>query len=182
VDIRVIAATNRSPYQLLREHKIREDLFYRLNVLYLEIMPLRERAEDVPLLCDAFLKPGEKPKVAGLLAQIMPYLMAYSWPGNVRELSNVVQRLAFFSDFFEGLPTPHEILKMVAPNILGEGGGTEGEEGDNVLRDNLQVTEDELILEALQHQGTIDKTAEYLGIGRSTLCRKLKRIRSKNSS
>lgn len=175
VDIRVIAATNQSPYQLLRERKIREDLFYRLNVLYLEIAPLAERSEDVPLLCASFLSASEKMKTTNLLNQIMPYLTAYSWPGNVRELNNVVQRLAFFADFLEEEPSAVEI-----PNILGERAETHDAEAADNLRSSLQVTEDELIIEALRDHGTIEKTAAHLGIGRSTLCRKLKRIRSEN--
>jgi len=180
VNIRVIAATNQAPNKLLQDRKIREDLFYRLNVLYLEIMPLGERIDDIPDLCQHFLPPRERQRAQELLDVIMPYLKEYSWPGNVRELSNVVQRLAFFADFFEPKCGAQDILKVVSPNIMSYLDNHCSADNEVDLRCNLKGVEDELILEALREQGTIEKTAAYLGIGRSTLCRKLKRIRGES--
>lgn len=182
VDIRVIAATNQPPNKLLQEHKIREDLFYRLNVLYLEIMALAERSEDIPGLCEHFLPLGEKKRAKELLDAIMSHLKEYSWPGNVRELSNVVQRLAFFAGFFEPGRDAYDILRVVSPNIMSFLENNRRPVNEVDLRCNLKGIEDELILEALHEQGTIEKAAIHLGIGRSTLCRKLKKIRSESTN
>jgi len=180
INIRVIAATNQFPTELLQEHKIRADLFYRLNVLYLEIIPLAERREDIPLLCEHFLPMGERKKIEGLLDEILPCLIRYSWPGNVRELSNIVQRLTFFADFFEPPRNASDILRVVSPQILNALEEQEDSEKETNLKGNLREVEDKLILKTLQEQGTIEKTALHLGVGRSTLCRKLKEIRSKS--
>lgn len=94
VDVRIVAATNRSLLHLVRKGTFREDLFYRVNVVKIDLPPLRERLEDVPLLADHFAsryaRPDEPPKTFSPRA--MDLLLNYSWPGNVRELENVVQR------------------------------------------------------------------------------------------
>ena len=95
VDVRVIAATNRNLPQMVSEGKFREDLFYRLNVISLEMPSLRQRASDVPLLASYFLRKyaaeNEK-ELEGFTAEALEHLTAYSWPGNVRELENVIER------------------------------------------------------------------------------------------
>jgi DNA-binding NtrC family response regulator len=95
VDVRVIAATNRNLPQMVAEGKFREDLFYRLNVISLEMPSLRQRASDVPLLASYFLRKyaAENAKeIKGFTADALDHLTAYSWPGNVRELENVIER------------------------------------------------------------------------------------------
>jgi two-component system response regulator HydG len=95
VDVRVIAATNRNIQQLVVEQKFREDLFYRLNVINLDMPALRVRPSDTPLLAGHFLRKyaAENSKeMRGITAQALEHLTAYSWPGNVRELENVVER------------------------------------------------------------------------------------------
>jgi len=95
VDVRIIAATNRDLPQAIREKRFREDLYYRLNVIRIEVPPLRERKEDIPLLVDAFVRKyclemnREETKVG---AAAMTQLMGYDWPGNVRELENIIER------------------------------------------------------------------------------------------
>jgi transcriptional regulator with GAF, ATPase, and Fis domain len=94
VDVRVIAATNRSLGKLVRRGKFREDLYYRLNVVRIELPPLRDRLEDVPLLAthfaEKYCRPGEQPRPFS--PATMQKLLAHSWPGNIRELENAVER------------------------------------------------------------------------------------------
>jgi propionate catabolism operon transcriptional regulator len=178
VDIRVIAATNTPPKKLLAEGKIRADLFYRLNVLYLELPALADRKEDIPGLCRHFL-PGALLDEAGWFKEMLPYLEKYSWPGNVRELYNFVQRLAFFRPEYGPLDA-RALLQAIAPNILEEtaAAGAEAPRGD--LRHELQRSEMAKIVAALQNSATAQEAADRLGIGRSTLWRKLKQYREKN--
>jgi DNA-binding NtrC family response regulator len=94
LDVRVIAATNRSLSRMVKKGEFREDLFYRLNVVRIELPPLRERPGDVPLLvrhfCEQFRRPGSKPKEVS--REAMAVLATHAWPGNVRELANVIER------------------------------------------------------------------------------------------
>jgi DNA-binding NtrC family response regulator len=94
VDVRVIGATNRSLQKLVRRGKFREDLFYRLNVVKIDLPPLRERVEDIPLLAthfaEKYARPGEQAK--GISPQAMDALLQYRWPGNIRELENAIER------------------------------------------------------------------------------------------
>jgi DNA-binding NtrC family response regulator len=94
VDVRVIAATNRSLQQLVKEGKFREDLYYRFNVVKIDLPPLRERTEDIPVLVTHFIekytRPGEMPKQ--LEPDAMEVLMNYTWPGNIRQLENTIER------------------------------------------------------------------------------------------
>src|SRR5207237_7993921 len=96
VNVRIIAATNRSLRDLIAQGAFREDLFYRLNVIHLEVPPLRERREDIPLLVEHFLQLFTRDPsciVKSLHSDAMAVLSRYSWPGNVRQLVNVVERL-----------------------------------------------------------------------------------------
>jgi DNA-binding NtrC family response regulator len=99
VDVRVVVATNKDLEKELREGRFREDLFYRLNVIKIDVPPLRERSEDIPLLITHFLnkysRPGEPPK--RMSAEAMERLLAYRWPGNVRELENAIERASVIS-------------------------------------------------------------------------------------
>jgi Nif-specific regulatory protein len=100
VDVRIIAATNVSLEEAVAEGKFRNDLYYRLNVVPLTLPPLRERAEDVPLLLDHFLRSSNKrnEKNVKITKEFLDFLTAYEWPGNVRELQNLVERLVILSD------------------------------------------------------------------------------------
>src|SRR5262249_28076317 len=94
VDVRVIAATNRSLPDMVKANKFREDLYYRLNVVKISLPPLRERTEDIPLLAthftQKFASQGQAPKQ--FVPEAMEVLLGYQWPGNIRELENVVER------------------------------------------------------------------------------------------
>lgn len=181
VDIRVIAATNKPPRKLLAEHKIREDLFYRLNVLYLELPALAERKEDIPLLCRHFLPAKTYAAVAPLLNNMMDVLFQYSWPGNIRELYNFTQRLAFFqADGQTAEADWRLLLQSIAPNILEE--VSAGTKASVNLRQQIAQQEKNLILETIKTTGSVEKAAVALGIGRSTLWRKLKKLREEQKS
>ena len=119
VDVRVIAATNRSLRRLMKKGQFREDLYYRLNVVKIELPPLRERLEDVPLLANHFAekyaRPGETSKTISPAA--MEVLLNYSWPGNIRELENALERASVTTrgDSIEPNHLPPDLLAPAAP-------------------------------------------------------------------
>ncbi|MGA6952719.1 MAG: sigma-54 dependent transcriptional regulator, partial [Candidatus Sulfotelmatobacter sp.] len=118
VDVRIIAATNIDLRQSVREGRFREDLFYRLNVITIDLPPLRQRKEDIPLLVAFFLKKyaeeNDRP-VRSIAPEALRPLMSYSWPGNVRELENVIERAVVLSS------GPEITLDLLPDNLLGRG-------------------------------------------------------------
>jgi len=101
VDVRIIAATNRDLRKEVREGKFREDLYYRLNVVPIDLPPLRERKEDLPLLCDFLIEKHARKlhkKIKGVSSQAMRLLKKYNWPGNIRELDNVIERAIILTE------------------------------------------------------------------------------------
>jgi transcriptional regulator with GAF, ATPase, and Fis domain len=119
VDVRVIAATNRSLQRLVKQGTFREDLYYRLNVVKIDLPPLRERLEDVPLLathfCQKYARPGEPPKQ--IAPPAMEALLNYRWPGNVRELENAMERASVTSrdNVIQLENLPPEVVTPAAP-------------------------------------------------------------------
>lgn len=117
VDVRVIAATNRDLKEMVRRGQFREDLYYRLNVISLQLPPLRERTSDIPILAGHFLgryaSENDKP-LRGFTDQAMALLVSYAWPGNVREIENVVQRAVVLAEgeFVEPRHLPSEVTKQ----------------------------------------------------------------------
>ncbi|RLA90173.1 MAG: sigma-54-dependent Fis family transcriptional regulator, partial [Deltaproteobacteria bacterium] len=177
VDIRVVAATNQDLEQAMNEGRFRKDLFYRLNVIQLEIPPLRERVEDIPLLAqyflDKFCLENNRPAM-GFAPESIQALKAYAWPGNVRELENVLERaVALCSDStvkLEDLPD----------EIRDSSGG-----GDRIIIPigaSIEEIERLAILQTLKKTGG-DKevAARILGIGLATLYRRLKDMETKNT-
>ncbi len=158
VDVRIIAATNRDLYALVKEGKFREDLYYRLNVVPIHVPPLRERREDIPLLVEHFLKVynskyGKRVKLAPDAVQA---LMEYSWPGNIRELENTVERLVVMH---EGAVRAIDL----PPHILAYRRRSQTEEISR-LPERLQETEKEKIVEALEKTGYVkSRAAKLLG-------------------
>ena len=118
VDVRIIAATNIDLRHLVREGRFREDLFYRLNVITIDLPPLRQRREDIPLLVQFFLKKyaeeNDRP-VRRITPEALRPLLSYSWPGNVRELENVIERAVVLSS------GPEITIDLLPDNILGRG-------------------------------------------------------------
>lgn len=179
IDVRIIAATNTAPQVLLTTGKIREDLFYRLNVLYLELPSLSGRKEDIPLLCAKFSERFSS-QSRQAVKMLIPYFLKYNWPGNIRELYNVIQRVSFYSEIFFEPNKPDKFLELVIPNAVFSSATAQTLESK--LGSKLQSTESQAIVSALEQCGTIDKAAKQLGISRSTLLRKLKKIRAPFSS
>ncbi len=172
VDIRVIAATNVDTKKAIADGKLREDLFYRLNVIGIHLPPLRERTDDIPLLVDAFIREfasaNQKP-VVGADAAAMDRMMRYRWPGNVRELRNVIERGVIIAR--GTLLTPADLpglseVPAAAPQ-LPPGALAPGMTVDEMERKLIDVT--------LAHTGgNKTKAAALLGISVKTLHNKLK--------
>ena len=179
VDTRIVAATNRDLKSLVQQEKFREDLYFRLNVIQVQVPPLRERPEDIPPLIDHFVGMFNRDlgrNVKGPNDRALDLLLAYRWPGNVRELRNVIERAIL-------LESDEWILPEHLPvEIVGAAGGTsavvrtmiEGEAGIVTIA----AAERMAIEKALeQAQGNKTKAAEWLGISRQTLRTKLKEYR-----
>ncbi|PLX51310.1 MAG: two-component system response regulator [Desulfobulbaceae bacterium] len=158
VDVRVIAATNRDLKTMVEKGDFREDLFYRLNVLELEVPPLRRRKEDIPLLVDFFLEKYSFQPVT-MNRQTLDVLVKYPWPGNIRELEHLIQRLVALTRSTTIVPgdLPREIR-------LGQESGT----GD--LGTRLDEVERRLIMDALERYDWVQtRAAEALGISERVL-------------
>ncbi len=177
VDVRVIAASNKKLPDLIKQGKFREDLYYRLNVIPIQIPPLRDRPEDIPILADHFLtlfskEYGKRKKNISPLA--LELLSLYHWPGNVRELKNVIERLVIMcsdqiiqADEIE-LPVIDKKKNVTADRI-------EPFQEAKSLKKAREVFEKEFIEKQLQlNEWNVTKTAEKLKIERSNLHRKIK--------
>ena len=171
VDIRVIAATNKPPHELVAAGKLREDLYYRLNVLYLEIPSLKDRIRDIPLLCRHFLMSLRSEAVLLHFEEILPFLLRYDWPGNVRELVSFCHRLSFYQEGFMQSKDAEQLLRRIAPNMMASLAATPI---DADLAARVDAFETRIIRETLQSAGSLRKAAEKLGMPKSTLSRKLK--------
>ena len=167
---RLIAATNRSLEALLGEGRFRQDLYYRLNVIRIEVPPLRERREDIVPLVDLFLNRAcerQARSFIGVSAAAMRGLQAYRWPGNARELANVIERAVVLSDHDTLVPEDFDVPK-------NDGVGTllaQGADG-NVPLEEIERAYVRRVLE--EHGGNKAGAARSLGINRRTLYRKLK--------
>ena len=172
VDTRVIAATNKNLAEEIQQGRFRDDLYYRLNVVTLEVPSLRERREDISLLTEFFLKQyAEKNRrlIKGFTPRTMDLLMRYSWPGNVRELENVVERAVIMgrSDMISQNELPDDIRGL---DVEIEKAGIDMSPGRS-----LKEVERDMILRTLEEAGgNRTRTAEILGISRRTLQLKLK--------
>ena len=177
LDLRVIAATNRDLEKMIEEGEFRHDLYYRLNIISLTISPLRERVEDIPLLCTMLLKKINKQTphcIEGVSATALQLLMSYAWPGNVRELENILERAINLMDDDELLITP-ECLPPVLKKINRV--KDQGETGDN-LSGLLGDTERQAILKALEAAGgNKSEAAKILGIHRSGFYQKMRKYK-----
>ena len=170
VDVRLIAATNRNLKKLVNEGKFRDDLFYRLSVVAVDLPPLRERRDDIPLLVKAFLDEFSREngkQVRELTPEAMNMLLAYDWPGNVRELRNAVEQMVVLAR------AERLTVRDVPPQVRGGADLTK----ISVVRTGMTVEEAErqLIVQALKEtDGNRTKAAQKIGISRRTLHRKLK--------
>ena len=166
-DFRLVSATHRDLQQLIREDRFREDFFYRINVIRIELPPLRERLEDVAPLADHFLEHYAREtgkRILGLTQRALGMLMAYRWPGNVRELRNVIERAVVLA---RGQMIGAEELSFVDATASSCQLGTL----------SLQEIEISHIRAALEACGwNVSRAARQLDIDRATLNRKVKRF------
>jgi two-component system response regulator AtoC len=173
VDVRVIAASNQRLQDLINQGKFRKDLFYRLNIIAIEIPPLRDRKIDIPLLAQEFVVKHSKrvsKKVEGISDKALSILMNYNWPGNIRELENVIERGII-------LTKGQEIIPEDFPEILtSRKGNGEGKEDSQKLKEALKDPEKDLISRALDTVNwNRNEAAQALGINRTTLYKKMLR-------
>lgn len=180
VDVRIVAATNRDLTAAIAEGKFRQDLYYRLNVAKMNIPPLRERLEDIPLLAGYFLELhcAKYKKQMHLSAEALDSLAAYHWPGNVRELYNAMLQIVITKP--NGPLTLADMPLRVRESL---GGGALAANIDTVvqtvdynrpLHEIISGIERRIIEEALKKHGSVNKVAEVFGVNRSTLFRKMK--------
>jgi DNA-binding NtrC family response regulator len=175
VDLRIIAATNRNLEELVREGKFREDLYYRLNVVPINIPPLRERRQDIPLLFSEFLERSNalnNAHIEGFSEEAMDALMNYEYPGNVRELQNLVERVVVLKRKgyigIEDLPDKFWTARSETPAEMNI------EKGYDTLVSEFEKT---IILQALNEtDGVKSKAAQMLSMNRTTLIEKMKRL------
>ncbi|MGD8282544.1 MAG: sigma-54 dependent transcriptional regulator [Desulfobacterales bacterium] len=174
IDVRVIAATAKNLEEVVKKGKFREDLYYRLNVLTINLPPLRERKEDIPLLCNLFINRFNKileKDIQGLAPEPMSRLLNYSWPGNVRELENVIERAMVLAD-------DSQLTVDQLPKVLNQ---RHREDLSETLFESLslkhaqRVMEKKLISEALEEtNGNRNQAARLLEISYPSLLNKIK--------
>jgi two-component system response regulator HydG len=174
VDVRLISATNKNLEQMVSEKVFREDLYFRIKGVTIQIPPLRERREDIPLLIHYFLQQAAEKyakQIEGIEPDAQQALMSYSWPGNVRQLKNVVEQMVVLS--------PGPTLKIESiPTDIRPAGGAAGENiggMNNLVGISIEQAERELIRNTLKLvNGNREQAAKLLGIGERTLYRKIK--------
>jgi DNA-binding NtrC family response regulator len=185
IDVRILAATNRRLDAEVSFGRFRADLYWRLNVIPIEIPPLRNRINDLPVLCESFIKRfNEKDhrNVTGIHTDAMSALKRYSWPGNIRELENLIERLVILKgagtvglfdlpvNFRAPTQTRSTPIQTPMPELPSDG---------TDLRAILESVEDRMIAEALERtSGNKNRAAELLGLNRTTLVEKLRRKRT----
>ena len=172
----MILATNEDLAEAVVEGRFRQDLYYRVNVINIELPPLRERASDVPMLALHFLENVVKDSgkhVEGFTDDAIAAMSRYHWPGNVRELQNVVERAVLLGkgplvrcdDLPSHLLTGQSVISLAAP------------QGGKSLKDSLADPERAIILDTLKSfNWNLNATAEKLGINRTTLYKKMKKL------
>ena len=170
-DVRVIAATNKNLADLVQKGLFRQDLFYRVNVVCLELPPLRERKEDIPMLVDHFIGRMKRLRgkpVTGISQEALSLLMFHDYPGNIRELENIIERTFVLCQEGEIGPAclPENLKARAVPHVFPVG-----------MDAALRTTESQVILSALQHAHfNRQATARLLNMHKSTLYRKIRRI------
>jgi len=186
VDLRIVAATNRELDPAVRDGRFRQDLYYRLKVVSVELPPLRERGDDILHLARHFLALyNEKFRKAFLNIdpEVEAIFKSYRWPGNVRELRNLLERVVLLEDD-EILREDHLPAEMVAqveavPRVLREALAARGDGEDDGGHLTLSEVEQEHILRVLEFtEGNRSRAARILGISRQSLIERLKRIAS----
>jgi Nif-specific regulatory protein len=163
VNVRLVAATNRDLEKMVKDGEFREDLYYRLNVIPIDLPPLRERGNDIRLLVNFFLERAMKnhKKLVSLKEDAMEQLMLYPWPGNVREMENTIERIVLMGD--EGMSA--EDMSLLLPAFQSQKSANKQSSGINIEGKSLDELECEAIKSALEQcDGSQTKAADILGI------------------
>jgi len=170
-DIRVIVATNRDLVEQMRQSQFREDLYYRINVVRIELPPLRRRKEDIPLLVDQFIARFnhlQRKSVSGISTEVLSLLMAHEWPGNIRELENVIERsfILCHEGMIEMKYLPEELtIPHPSTSLIPD------------FQKARVALESQLILNALKkNDNNRERAAKELGVHKTTLLRRMKRM------
>jgi transcriptional regulator with PAS, ATPase and Fis domain len=170
-DVRVVAATNKHLLGLVEQERFREDLYYRINVMKLELPPLRQRKEDIPLLAEHFIahfNSLQGREVTGVTKDALACLMAHDYPGNIRELENIIERALILCH--SGQIEQAHLLPSICPSLSS----------DSLAKpdaDSFKQVEAAFLMNALRQNGWNRlKTAEQLGIHKTTLFRKIKSL------
>jgi two-component system response regulator HupR/HoxA len=176
VDVRVIAATHKDLSELVKKSEFREDLFYRINVIRVQVPPLRQRKDDIPVLVEHFLRKHHRAgqKARSVAQEAMGLFLNYAWPGNIRELENEIERLLVLGSELEVLPedlVSSRIREAVAPH---GGGFVTNLRAHGKLNDAVEMLERDMISQGLQRtKNNKSRLARELGISRSNLILKI---------
>ncbi len=183
VDVRVIAATHKDLGELVKKNEFREDLYYRINVIRIQVPPLRDRKEDLPVLLDHFMRKHARPnqRTRGLSADALALLTAYHWPGNIRELENEIERLLVLGGDQEVLPADL-VSQRIRDAVLGTpgapmiGAARAALPPMAKLNDAVEQLERDLLGQGLlRTKGNKSRLARELGISRSNLILKIQK-------
>ncbi|SJZ76297.1 sigma 54-interacting transcriptional regulator [Garciella nitratireducens] len=180
IDVRVVTATNRNLEKLIEIGQFREDLYYRLNVIPITIPPLRERKEDIPILCEYYIQKLNRKlnkKVEKISSKAIEKLMEYHWPGNIRELVNIIERAINLCDG-KIIEKKHIILQeqdhIFLMNTFKE------KEKSLLLKEVVAEAEKKAIIKALREHKSIRKAAKALGVSHATVINKMKNYKITN--
>ncbi len=185
IDIRVISATNKDLGQAIQKKEFREDLFFRLNVISITLPPLRERIDDIPLLCNFFIKDApvaNEKQIKEVSPDTIEILKRYNWPGNVRELQNVIERAVSLSDggsiTVDDLPDNIKIPLKPPLEKGGVGGFEKGISFKDAKKEWLSSFEKEYLVELLKrNNNNITRASEEANIPRMTIYRLIKKYK-----
>lgn len=178
VDVRIITAVNIDPMECVAQNKLREDLYYRINIVRVDVPPLRERREDIQELSEHYIKLFNEQMgktVQGLDPDVMDFFMIYKWPGNVRELRNMIECAFNFTSgdtiAIEDLDTFSEEIQQACYNMPAASKGFD-------LKQFMKKYEADIIADAISNTGTLTEAASVLGISKQLLNNKLQGIPS----
>lgn len=172
-DVRIITASNRDLQQMVLQNLLRQDLFYRINVIRLDLPPLRERKEDIPLLVEEFIQRFNRLQnrnIPGIRSEALSLLAAHDWPGNIRELENIIERAFVLCPDGEFIQTSHlpQDFHSLAPSWVRVG---------EDIRSSRRLSEAQAIQQALErNRGNRSAAARELGIHKTTLYRKMRAL------
>jgi len=176
LNVRVIAATNRELFKEVRLKNFRSDLYFRLNVFNINLIPLRERKEDIEMFIKFFLNKlslNNEIKIKHIDEEFMTIVKNYRWPGNVREIENVVQRAYYMSK--DGVITK----ELIPDYIIKNEKSTDGEYQEDEVKPGIQTVDEvekQLIIKALRYcSGNVVNASRMINMGKSTLYRKIKK-------